>query len=113
MRMLTYYDKAGGMVMEIFFETLKEINIELSVLEMAKFTYNNCYNLLCSTPDQENNIDSSACVPNLFLLNCACGQFHKVTLTSQGVLIKASCSAHLLSRFEEYVTEQADYGPLC
>ena len=62
MRMLTYYDKAkeiidGKIVMEEFFETLKEKHIELSVLEKAKFTYNNCYNLLCSTPDQEIEIE--------------------------------------------------------
>ena len=61
-RMLTYYDKAreiidGGMVMEEFFEALKEINIQLSMFEKAKYTYNNCYKLLCSTPDQEKNIE--------------------------------------------------------
>ena len=61
-RMLYYFDKAKRnvdreLVMEEFFKSLDKMDIILEDDEMVKFNFNNCYNVLCSTPGQEMKIE--------------------------------------------------------
>ena len=61
-RMLYYFDKAKEKVnpvsvMEDFVKALEHRNIELNIEEMFEFSYNNCYNLFCTTPRQKEEIE--------------------------------------------------------
>ena len=60
-RMLFYFDKArenieSKNVMEDFVEALKEKGIELNAFEKEEYSFNNCFNFLCSSPDQKEMI---------------------------------------------------------